>query len=66
MSDLKRYTKAEVALLEAHEILTATYGAGHGGVRSLAKLYDAWGKPDEAAEWRAKLSESTTDTAPDS
>ncbi len=24
----------------------------------LADLYDAWGKPEKAAEWRAKLAES--------
>ncbi len=24
-------------------------------MQSLVALYDAWGKPDKAAEWRAKL-----------
>ena len=24
----------------------------------IADLYDAWGKPEKAAEWRAKLAES--------
>ena len=24
----------------------------------LVQLYDAWGKPDQAAEWRAKLPEA--------
>ena len=26
-------------------------------MQSLVALYDAWGKPDKAAEWRAKLEE---------
>ena len=27
------------------------------------KLYEAWGKPDKAAEWRAKLEEITKGAA---
>ena len=26
-------------------------------IERLIKLYDAWGKPDKAAEWRANLAE---------
>ena len=26
----------------------------------LVQLYDAWGKPDQAAEWRAKLAKEPT------
>jgi tetratricopeptide (TPR) repeat protein len=31
---------------------------------SLAELYDAWGKPAQAAEWRAKLPTTAPTTAP--
>ena len=56
---LKRYDEAEVALLESHEILVAAFGASNSRSmrvgRLLADLYESWGKPDEAAQWRAKL-----------
>ena len=29
-------------------------------IERLVKLYEAWGKSDEAAEWRAKLPAGTT------
>ncbi len=32
--------------------------AGTSEAVYLADLYDAWGKPDKAAEWRAKLAET--------
>ncbi len=61
LTALNRHTEAEATLLEAHEILTAAVGADHGQtlkvVRNLADLYEAWGKPEKAAEWRAKLPE---------
>jgi len=48
-------------LLEAHEILAAAAGAEHRqtqrAISSLVALYEAWDKPDEAAGWRAKLSD---------
>jgi len=56
---LDRYQEAEVALMEAHEMLTATRGADFertiSVTESLAELYDEWGKPEKAAEYRAKL-----------
>jgi hypothetical protein len=46
-------------LREGYEILEAALGADHEqsikAIRSLADLYDAWGKPQLAAEWRAKV-----------
>ena len=46
-------------MLEAHYILAAALGDEHEQttrvVGYLADLYDAWGKPEKAAEWRAKL-----------
>jgi tetratricopeptide (TPR) repeat protein len=56
---LQRYEEAEAALLEAHEILVAARGSDFENTTAvtewLADLYDAWGKPRLAAEWRAKL-----------
>ena len=62
---LGRYDGAEAVLLESHAILEAAH-AGHTvlmnqrdqitrAVDNLVDLYDTWGKPQEAAEWRAKL-----------
>ena len=43
---------------EGYQILEAALGADHGqsikAIRSLADLYDAWGKPQQAAAWRVK------------
>jgi len=54
-----RYADAEpVFLLAANGILT---GSGFAedekrlAIGRVISLYDAWGKPDKAAEWRAKL-----------
>ncbi len=57
--ELHRYEDAETRLLEAHELILAGLGPDHERtieqINSLTDLYDAWGKPDMAAEWRAKL-----------
>ena len=59
LSALQRYDEAEQILLEAHDILSAVFGTTHGRtikvVRSLVDLYEAWGKPEQAAEYRALL-----------
>ena len=59
LTRLERYDEAETALLEAHQTLLAVLGPAHKttikSVRSLILLYEAWDKPDLAAEWRAKL-----------
>ena len=59
LTALRRYEKAEVSLREAHKILVVAVGAEHGQtlkvIPNLVELYDAWGKPDKAAEWRAKM-----------
>ena len=61
LAALQRFDDAESALLEAHGILQTALGDEHKQTRRvvgyLADLYDAWGKPDKAAEWRAKLGE---------
>ena len=65
---LERYTEADRALLEAHEILTFEVGDDHAetfrAVGSLVDLYTAWhaaepnqGYEDKAPEWRTRLAE---------
>ncbi len=59
---LERYEDAEPALNEAYTLLDAGEGSDSEGttlvVEALIDLYDAWGKPEKAAEWRAKLAET--------
>jgi len=54
---LRRYGEAETALLAAHEVALAVRGEAHAETqalgRDLAALYDAWGKPEQGARWRA-------------
>ncbi len=61
----RRYGDAEPLALAASQGFLASLGAVHeltqSTVRELAQLYDAWGKPAQAAEWRSKL---TTPVAP--
>ncbi len=56
---LARYQEAEHLLTQSDAILSPLYDVKHerrGAVlRTFVQLYDAWGKPDKAAEWRAKL-----------
>ncbi len=59
LTKLKRYDDAETALLEAYGVLEAALGAEHGRtigvIKSLAALYNAWDKPEQAANYRALL-----------
>jgi serine/threonine protein kinase/tetratricopeptide (TPR) repeat protein len=54
-----RYDEAETLLLGAHPVLGDTLGADSPRTRrilgSLVELYEAWGKTDKAAEYRAML-----------
>ncbi|MBK8095757.1 MAG: protein kinase [Planctomycetes bacterium] len=55
LSELARYPDAESALLQAHELRTEHRLAGVDQCRaSLARLYDRWQKPEEAAKWHPK------------
>jgi hypothetical protein len=53
---LKRYREAEEQLLPAYAGLKATRGARHALTRQtvsrLRQLYEAWGKPGQAALYR--------------
>jgi eukaryotic-like serine/threonine-protein kinase len=56
---LKRYDDAERAALAAYQGYSRSVGPEHeftrGMISQLEKLYVAWGKPETAAEWRARL-----------
>jgi non-specific serine/threonine protein kinase/serine/threonine-protein kinase len=55
----RRFVEAERLMLEAYPIVEAQFGRGHRRVTAVVEravaLYEAWGKPDKAREWRAKL-----------
>ncbi|HMB70772.1 MAG TPA: serine/threonine-protein kinase, partial [bacterium] len=56
LTALQRYAEAERALLRAHGTLADAYGTRHPdathAAASLAALYEAWGRPADAARWR--------------
>jgi hypothetical protein len=51
--------EAEALLLAAHHALAAQLGPDHRRTQRalgrIVELYNAWGKPAEAAEYRARL-----------
>lgn len=55
---LGRYGEGEVLLLEAHQVFEGALGTGHDfaikTIEALAELYDAWGKPEKALEYRGR------------
>lgn len=63
-----RYAEAEAALLRSVEVLEAAFGPAHprttGAIATLADLYEAWEKPEAAAQWRGRL-EALTRGGPD-
>lgn len=58
LTGLKRYEEAEQMLLESYDKLVEIHTASHRNPQQsadhLADLYEAWGRSDDAAEWRAK------------
>ena len=52
---LRRYAEAEPVLLESHKVLERKVGvestATQDTARRLVQLYEAWGKPTQAARW---------------
>jgi non-specific serine/threonine protein kinase/serine/threonine-protein kinase len=54
-----RFAEAERLLIAAHPSVEKQFGASDQRttrvVEAAVSLYEAWGKPDKAAEWRAKL-----------
>lgn len=67
LAALENYPAAESSLLEALDIRKERLPAGHTDItttlRTLADLYEKWGKPDKAAEYRALLDTDPPDTA---
>jgi tetratricopeptide (TPR) repeat protein len=59
LGELKRFEEGEAVLKQGCESLLKNLGPAHGrtktAVESLVKLYEAWGKPEVAAEWRGKI-----------
>lgn len=68
----KKYADAEALLLQGYEGMKKREAKipPQGKARvpealeRLVQLYDAWGKPEKAAEWRAKLAEQKAKTSP--
>ncbi|MCA8949384.1 MAG: serine/threonine protein kinase [Planctomycetes bacterium] len=56
---LGRYDEAERELVAARAVLEKTLGPTHDRTRSnseeMVTLYEAWGRPESAAAWRARL-----------
>ena len=57
LTTLGRYEAAEQELLESYAVLKGEGGA-HAVLESLARLYDAWGRLEEAARYRTLLTEA--------
>jgi tetratricopeptide (TPR) repeat protein len=65
LARLERYSEAETLLKAAHGRLAGAAGPPapaavvRRAVTELVALYEAWGKPEQAAAWRAKLAPGT-------
>ena len=59
LQEQKRYGEAEPLMLEAFPVIKDTFGLGHprtqAAVKRLVSLYEAWGKPDQAAQYKGLL-----------
>ena len=58
LTDQGRYQEAQELLLAGQEAMAGDSGASdtrkHESIERLVKLYEAWGRPDQAASWRAR------------
>jgi serine/threonine-protein kinase len=54
-----RFPEAERLIEDAYDILAREFGASHTRTTAVAQraveLYDAWKRPERAAEWRTRL-----------
>jgi serine/threonine protein kinase/tetratricopeptide (TPR) repeat protein len=59
LMDEEDYTAAEPLLIESAGIIMKQFGGSHERTQAattrVVTLYERWGKPTQAAEWRAKL-----------
>ena len=63
--DLERYADAESVLQTLFATMTDLHGEDHTRtVAALIDLYDAWGKPKQAAEWQAKVGQESDEAIP--
>ena len=64
----RRFDEAEPLLLAGYETLRAKRGNERQetlrAASGLVALYEAWGKPDKAAEWQKKLADTRAKKAP--
>jgi tetratricopeptide (TPR) repeat protein len=62
LTEFGRYKQAEEPLLAALPVLSSVMGEQNSRtkltIRRLAELYESWGKPEKAAEYRAMLKET--------
>jgi len=62
LSKLRRYSQAEKLLVESHSIIKKQFGASHrrtiAALKRIIELYEAWKKPDKAAEYLEILKEN--------
>ena len=62
LAGLGRFQEAEQHVLESYEKIRDNRGAGRRRTREALEriifLYEQWGKPDQAAKWRARLAAS--------
>lgn len=65
LMELARYDEAETELLASYEGLRDALGPEHamtqGAIGAMIKLYDAWGRPDDAASFRGMLQPTDAD-----
>jgi tetratricopeptide (TPR) repeat protein/predicted Ser/Thr protein kinase len=68
LTALGRYDEAEPLLLESYPRIRSAAEEPDKQARAacqrIIELYDAWGKPDQAAEWRAQLEQYRATTQP--
>ncbi|MHC4100727.1 MAG: tetratricopeptide repeat protein [Planctomycetota bacterium] len=62
LTKLGRYVEADLALTEAYGMLSSSVGDDHprtiDTAKALVELHEAWGKPEQAAEYQALLEEA--------
>jgi non-specific serine/threonine protein kinase/serine/threonine-protein kinase len=62
----QRYDEAEARLLAAHQSALSAFGSSNSKTQRIIKLglielYEAWGKPEKAAEYRAMLAKEESE-----
>ncbi|MCZ6836966.1 MAG: serine/threonine-protein kinase [Planctomycetota bacterium] len=59
LKELQRFEEAEQAYLKSYDLFINTLGEEHQRTQKLielvVKLYEIWGRPDEANQWKARM-----------